>query len=190
MPGRPDFCPTDRQPCGSFPSCSENVSVGSAGSGYPGGGHPHPLRGRHSGHAIPSVSPWPPDQAGSGWKSRPRLPLLCIPHTLFPSLLPALLDQIPGLCQSLQMPLPTAIWETGIPSLLEQPREVASGLPLWQKPLSGAFLRHSWGRTSCSSADTRVIWRRAAECRAGHPEVTHISLKEQSCHPHLRPLLC
>lgn len=40
-----------------------------------------------------------------------------------------------------------------------------------------------------SRPDTRVIWRRVAECHAGQLELTCISLSEQTCHPHLPPLL-
>lgn len=79
---------------------------------------------------------------------------------------------------------PNTVWETDNPSL----SEVASGLPLWQKPLSSTLLRRSWGRTSCSS-DTLVIWRRDAECLTGQPELMCILPKEQSCPPHLHPLL-
>lgn len=45
------------------------------------------------------------------------------------------------------------------------------------------------GWTLLSRLDTRVIWRRVAECHAGQLELTGISLSEQTCHPHLPPLL-
>lgn len=143
--------------------------------------------GRGAAHTIPSVSR-PPDQ-GRLWLERPaQATFLCVPPP-FPSRPPALSGQILGPLGALQMSPPTAIWETGIRSFSEQPREVASGLPLRQQPLSGAFLRRSWGRTSFSSSHTRVIWRRAAECCVGQLELTCTLFKEQSCHPHLHPLL-
>lgn len=80
------------------------------------------------------------------------------------------------------MPPPSVIWETDIPSLSEQPREVSSGFLPWQKDLSSVFLGRSWGRVSCSS-DTLVIWRRAAECHAGQPELTCTLLEELSRPP-------
>lgn len=67
------------------------------------------------------------------------------------------------------------------------PQGKSSGFLPWQKVLSSAFLRRSWARTSRSS-DTLVTWRRAAECRAGQPELTCDLLKEQSRPPHLHPL--
>lgn len=123
---------------GATLTLSGTDALGSAGS-----------HSRGTQHTIPSVS-WPPDQRRL-WKSRPRPPCFAsLSHFHYCCHLRTRLS-----CQASSWALlvsPTAVWETDIPSLCEQPREVASGLPLWQKPLSVAFLIRSCGRTSSSSS--------------------------------------
>ena len=71
-------------------------------------------------------------------------------------------------------PTTTPIWETTAP--LSIPGRSPRPLSMPETSERGLSETFPGGRTSLSHPDTRVIWRRVAECHAGQLELTRISL--------------